>query len=291
MSRRAFLVALAVVLVVNAGALVSVARNRAGEPDATLVLEERELELQPGDGDNSGLLLRLRYQHASFDLDPRTAVPEDTLAPRFIDQAKLEALGFDCSVAAGNAEATAKYRAVLPRPAFIVMVLGGPEWERRVSAWQERRRRHTDDLVARGELKGDAETRARTEIAEAPRRLSRLMPVDAGRDAAALRAMYPDRSRYLILRGVVRLHLIEASARGGPSLHGDLDRVFPVVVNVPRALHAPLDALGPPPRPARGAGVTRDRSAAMLDHAPRYEVRVSAGRTFQPWVTEVRLLR
>ena len=240
MSRRAFLVALAVVLVVNAGALVSVARNRAGEPDATLVLEERELELQRGDGD---------------------------------------------------AEATAKYRAVLSRPAFIVMVLGGPEWERRVSAWQERRRRHTDDLVARGELKGDAETHARTEIAEAPRRLSRLMPVDAGRDAAALRAMYPDRSRSLILRGVVRLHLIEASARGGPSLHGDLDQVFPVVVNVPRALHAPLDALGPPPRPARGAGVARDRSAAMLDHAPRYEVRVSAGRTFQPWVTEVRRLR
>lgn len=291
MSRRGLFVALAVVLVVNAGALVSVARNRAGEPDATLALDERELELQPGERENSGLLLRLRYLSGPFpEEDPRAAGLEDALASRVIDRAKLEALGFNGSIDPGNQRAAAFYGAVLPRPAFVVFALGGPEWDRHVAAWQERRRRDTGDRVARGVMKGEDEARARAEIAEAPQRLSRLVAIDVGPDAAALRAQYADRARHLILRGVVRLHHVDASAAGGPSLHGHLIDVFPAVLNVPRGLRAPLDALRELPRRDR-TGPTPRRGLAMLDRAPRYEVRVAVGRGWQPWVAEVRLLQ
>lgn len=290
MMRRGLLGALAIVIVVNLAALIGVARNRSGTPGATVVLEERELELLPAERENSGLSMRLRYQNARFDEDPRAAQIEDALAPRFIDQAKLEALGFDCSVAAGNERATSFYRAVLPRLAFIVFTVGGPEWERQVSAWQERRRTRTDEQIARGELVGDAVERARAEIEDAPRRLSRLMPLDVARDADTLRAQYGDPTRYLILRGVVRLHHVDGKTAGGPSLHGHLDQIFPSLLNVPRDVRAALDALPALPPRDRAPGPVGGWGLAMLDHTPRYEVRVSVGRTLQPWVTEIRAL-
>ncbi len=290
MIRRGGLVALAVVAAVNAAVLAGVARNRSGAPDAALVLDERELEIASLDREHTGRLLRLRYQNAASGDDVRPGAVEEAIAPRFIDQARLEALGFDCSVAAGHETAAAFYRGALTRPAFVVFGVGGPEWDRQVAAWQERRRREIDDRVARGVMKGEDEARARADIAEAPQRLSRLMAIDVGPEAAALRAQYADRERHLILRGVVRLHHVDVSGAGGPSLHGHLIDVFPAVLNVPLGLRAPLDALGELPRRDR-TGPTPRRGLARLDRAPRYEVRVAVGRGMQPWVAEVRVLQ
>jgi len=289
MMRRGFVIALVVVAVVNIGVLAGVVRNRSGEPDATVLLEERELELLPVDRENSALQLRLRYQNAALEEDPRAASTEDALAPRFLDEARLAALGFDCSVPAASEGAKSFYRAVLPRPAFIVFSIGGPEWERQVAAWQRRHGQRIEEQIARGELTGEAIDSARTEIAEAPRRFSRLMPVDAGRNPAALRAAHPDRARFLILPGVVRLHFVERAQPGGPSVHGHLIDVFPPLLTVPREVRTPLDALREPPRDRR-PGRAPGWGLAMLDRAPRYEVQVSTGRALQPWISQVRVL-
>jgi hypothetical protein len=289
MMRRGFVIALVVVAVVNIGVLGGVMRNRSGEPEATVLLDERELERLPVDRENSALQLRLRYQNAAFDEGPGAASAEDALAPRFLDEARLAALGFDCSASAADEGAASFYRSVLPRPAFIVFSIGGPEWERQVAAWQQRHGQRIEEQIARGDLTGQAINSARTEIAEAPKRLSRLMPVDAGRDAATLRSAHPDRARFLILPGVVRLHFVERGQPGGPSVYGYLINVFPPLLTVPRELRAPLDALREPPsdrRPGRAPG----RGLAMLDRAPRYEVKVSVGRALQPWISQVRVL-
>jgi hypothetical protein len=285
--RRGTQVAFAVVVLANLGALVGVARNRSGAPDATVVLDERELGVETADREASAILLRLRYQTAFLDDDPPAARLGEARAVRLLDQARLEALGFDCSVPANDGRASSFYRDVLPRPALVVFAVGGPEWEREVAAWQERRRKQTETLVALGQLANEAKERARADVAEAPRRLSRLMPVDAGRDGAALRGRYPDRTRFLILPAVVTLHWVGSPEVGGPSLHGHLGEVFPLLLDVPRALRVPLDSLREPPqRPwllPRG-------TALRLDHTPRYAVDVSVGRAYQPWITGVRAL-
>jgi hypothetical protein len=291
--RRGFLVALVVVVVANLLALAGVARNRSGPPDAILLLDERELELLPADRESSVLQLRLRYQNASRASDPRALDLEGALAQRFMTEARLRAVGFDCSVPVDSARAAAFYRTALRRPGVVVFELGGSEWERRVAAWQARERQRIDAQVASGALTGDAVARARMEVDEAPRRMSRLMPVDAGRDAAALRQAYPDRERFLILRAVFRLEFVEPREPGGPSLHGHLVEALPFVLDVPRVARGPLDAfrdrspldrrVAPPGRPGGWA-------LRMLDHAPRYEVRLSVGRSLQPWVEQVRPL-
>ena len=293
MTRRGFVIALAVVVVVNIGALAGIARNRSGEPEATVLLEERELQLLPADRDTSALQLRLRYQNAPFSDDPRGAAAENVLAPRFLNEARLAAVGFDCSVPPADPGAALFYRSALQRPAFIVFSIGGPEWERQVALWQQREGQRVEGQIAGGELSGEAIERARAEIAEGPRRLSRLLPIDAGRDAAALRAAHPDRTRFLILPGVVRLDFIESKEPGGPSIHGHLMDVFPQILDVPPEVRAPLDPFREPlssGQPAARAQRAGGWGIRMLDHAPRYEVQVSVGRALQPWITHVRLL-
>lgn len=292
MTRRSFVVAIAVVAIVNIGALVGVTRNRSGEPKATVWLDERELQLLdllPGDGEGAALQLRLRYQDAANDQGPRAAATVDVLAANVLNEARLVALGFDCSVPAASERAASFYRGVLPRPAFVVFAVGGPEWEKQVAAWQERQRQRVEAQIAGGELSGEAVNRARADIADAPQRLSRLMPVDVGRDGAALRAAYPDPARFLILPGVVMLHLVGGSDASAPSIHGHLVEVFPAILAVPREASAALSvfresARTPPDRPWSW-------NPAKLDHAPRYEVRVSVGRAWQPWISEIRPLR
>ncbi len=291
--RRGSLVALAVVAVVNIGALAGVARNRSGEPEATLLLEERELEMMPVDRDSSVLQLRLRYQNAAVSDDPRAADFEGALAARFLDEARLRALGFDCSVPATRDDAAAFYRTALPRPGFVVFELGGAEWEQRVAQWQAREEQRVEGQIASGDLTGDAIARAREDIAEAPRRLSRLMPVDAGRDAAALRQAHPDRARFLILPAVFRLDFVDRPEPGGPAIHGHLTEVFPQVLAVPREARPPLDAFREAParnRRARPVGREQGWALRLLDYTPRYEVRMSVGRTLQPWIDLTRAI-
>jgi hypothetical protein len=291
MKRRSVIVAILVIVCANVGALVGVVRNRSGEPEAAIWLEERELDLldvAPADGDHA-LQLRLRYQRSAEDSGPRAAFPEDAVAPRIFDEARLTAIGFDCSVPADSERAASFYRGVLPRPALVVLTLGGPEWETRVAAWQERQRQRIEGQIAGGDLTGEAGERARAEIAAAPQRLSRLMPVDAGRDAAALRAAHPDRTRSIILPGAVSLHFVARSDPGGPSIHGHLIELFPTVLTVPREVGAALETLRVLPG-TLPAAVAREWRVAMLDHTPRYEVHVSVGRRLQPWVTGIRTL-
>jgi len=87
------------------------------------------------------------------------------------DRAKLTELGFDCNVPPEDPSAKWRYRKAPLRRAFVVL-----------------------------EYRGSAGT------AGADRRW-RLAPVDAGRDAAALRDKYPDQNRYLIVPGLIRLRL------------------------------------------------------------------------------------
>jgi len=98
------LVPAVLVLVADAWVLVGVARNRAGQPDSTLELTERELRLVRLGEENSGVALDLEWE------GPRRRPPD--APPGWFDETKLRELGFDPGQLS---------RSSLPKDAFVVL--------------------------------------------------------------------------------------------------------------------------------------------------------------------------
>jgi hypothetical protein len=95
---------------------------------------------------------------------------------------------------------------------------------------------------------------------------TRLFVVDAGRDARALRQHYPDRTRYAIVRGAVRVRLT-----GDPQeLFGWVATLHCEDINVPRQYLASFGRLRGYSRPAASVRVT-----------------VAFGARHEPWIQSV----
>ena len=130
MRRAGPVLAAAVVLVANAFALVGVARNRAGAPEAEVLLTERELPLAPWSDDSTGVFLQLEWQRS---------LRGSRLEMPWFDRAKLESLGFDCS--RFEKESRARYGRLVPRRAYVVLEYDGPASARRLEAVEAERGR------------------------------------------------------------------------------------------------------------------------------------------------------
>jgi hypothetical protein len=276
--RRGLVVALSVVAAVNLGVALDVFRDRAGEAVSAITLDERELVLERPTREGGVTTLRWRFQPEGW---PDAGAP--CCPPPRIDQRALEALGFDCSVPPGAPGATEHYRGVLPRRAILVFELGGPEWRSRLETWQQRSRDELVRLLSAGSLTAGEETARREAIDRAAERVSRLVLVDLGPDVEPLRIRHADRSRYLLLPGLVRLRHRDGAGGGGPLLSGSVVEVFPAELSVPKASAPALAGLGPTvaPRPP-------DRQRVeQIGHAPRYTVHVETGRLLHPSVASV----
>ena len=99
---------------------------------------------------------------------------------------------------------------------------------------------------------------------------SRLFVIDAGLDAAALRAKYPDRSRYAIVHGFVRPNL--AWDDQNSTVTG-----FVSVLNI--------DEINVPNRFRQLFTDGRDQYDVRLPS--RYAVTVAFGKRLEPWIAEV----
>jgi Domain of unknown function (DUF4824) len=238
MTWRTFIIALILPLWVTAATLASVARNRSGGREA-IVLSEREVFVSPRTDDNTTAKLSLAWQPPS--------VRPDT----WFNAEKLVQLGFDTRIAGTQL----RDRRQLPREVFVVLELDGPAWraflEERVAA-----------LAPRGEpTLGD-------ELAE---KGSRLVVVDADRDAALLESRYPDARRYVITAGTARPQVVFLPNES-PYVVGTIDRIMPQQIHVPREWAAQLPSYGP-------------REGRV---ATRFDVDVRYGLNYEPWVTAIR---
>lgn len=265
-----------VVVLTNVALLGLVALNRAGEPEATIELTERELRLTPGDSENTGVVLTLSWS-PPFDLGARQA----DRYPWF-DKAKLESLGFDCRLPLTDPTAERFYQtqSALSRPAFAVLEYGG-------EAWQKMLEREIEQAERNREAPGDARVeapesiKARTDNAIARR--SRLVVVDVGPSAEVLRQRYPDRTRFLVTKAFASLVYIPKSSEPGgegPRLAGTVANVLPDMIYVPRELRAPGDVLSTKPGPDEWPG-------SLLKHDPRYRVTLAFGSRLEPRVVKV----
>lgn len=234
------------------------ARNREGEPEAEVVLTERETRLLPVGEGRRWAILRLDWNRER-EWDRKEA--------GWLDGPKLAALGFDTRLPADDDRARAFYGWQPPRTVFLALELDGP-------------------AAAKADAEDPEERAAR----------SRLHVVDADLDAGALRARHPDRDRVLVVRGVVEAQCTgrwdpRTRKLSAPFLRGLVKRLLVEELHLPRGKRAYLDALASGEARPAGAGATRaapHAAARAAEAAPRYEVVLRTGRRFEPWVVEVR---
>ena len=278
-SRKGILLAgVGLILAANAVALGGAAFNRSGDPECTLRLTERELRVVGGpdlDRENSAMSLRLRWRTLGQRAGPADDFPDGRYAwggaPKWLDAAKLAELGF--GTARKRVRGGREHDAIPAKEVFLVLELDGPAYQAALErARQDNQRAKAAQAGARdpeGESKRAAQRLRREESTS-----SRLFVIDAGLDAGALRARYPDRARHAIVRGQVRPYWdTRADATG--ALVGHV--VGPSVGEI----HVPLEFQ--PSLASAGERALQGEDAQQ----PRREITVAFGRRLEPWITAV----
>jgi hypothetical protein len=287
-SRRLTLIAgIVLILVTNAIALLGVAYNRSGEPESQLQLTERELPMSYGGefaSDNSGIALTLTWRVYSGKTSAASTpyypyyVASNFGEPDWLDRSKLTELGFDVSTPLDAANAERYYEKMLPKEVLLVLEFDGPAYQ----AARARARRHAQsqtELMAanpgKEEFKQRAD-RAKQDLRGEERLGSRLFVIDAGLDATALRARYPDRGHYALVRGQIRPVLGTGAKR---YLTGYVTKLSVDSINVPFAYRDVFEPFAK----------TNRQYQSEVD--PRYETTTAFGKRLEPWIVAVGLIR
>lgn len=275
-----FLVAgIALILITNAVALVGVAYNRSGEPESVLELTQRELKL-PYEfgygGENSGIALTLEWRVLGVESSD-SAIQGVGYAgfggpPAWLDRARLAALGFDVTQSEATEAGRRHYNKQLPREVLLVLEFDGAAYRQ---ALERARQRVAREEALVGANPGREEFRQRAKMAkEALVREegnnSRLFAIDAGLDAASLRAKFPDRRKYAVVSGQVRVQTVGSAEKS--HLAGYVSNLGIGQVNVPLAFREVFERMP-------------DGRAGLANAASRYSVTVAFGKRLEPWIT------
>jgi hypothetical protein len=265
--RHTLFAGLGLVALTNAIALAGAVWNRSGE-EARLHLTQRELQrsyVWYGNRENSGISLNLVWRALNDQATSKTWSTASTYAaPAWLDQAKMQSLGFDTSEPAGALDNRGGYRKQLPREVLIVLEMDGPAWQHYLEIAREHVARLEANRVAGDRQSQLAANSARDTLERETREGSRLLAVDAGLDVAALREKYADKERYAIVRGLVR----PLSSRRG-AYSGIVASLSVSEVNVPLELRRVF------PEPA---------SLYASPNLPSLEATIAFGKRLEPWI-------
>ena len=278
--KRTLIAGLALIVVTNSIALIGVHRNRSGDPESVLRLTERELNppYRPRDSkENSGMVLQLKWRvldEGGSRSGRYFSYPGYGGEPAWLDEAKLEELGFDTSIAHGKTAAAdrslSSYDKQLPREALLVLELDGATYQRALTYVTEQAEREITNAGTQEIEK--AKTKAKEWIERETLENSRLFVIDAGLDEKALRKKYPDVTHYAIVHGQVRVN----RNRNAPAdkLTGYVSDLNITRVNVPFEFRDALD-------------IVFKSNGPEKDNKSRFFAMVSFGKRFEPWITAV----
>lgn len=280
--RNTLLAGGALILLVNAVALTGVALNRSGEPESRLRLSERELGLPwawSRGAENSGLALGLTWRvieaSAGGEAYVGGAYGYSGGTPEWLDESRMRALGFDTAPVAESSEGRRRFERQQRREVLLVLELAGAAWQTALARARANAARHEAAARANADSKefADKAKRGRELLKAEEESNSRLFAIDAGLDLSALRAKYPDRSRFLILKAHVRPRLDSRERK----IHvtGYVSELAVPTVNVPYALRPGLEpVLRATPRTPGGL-------------ARPFEATLAVGQRLEPWIEAV----
>jgi len=274
----------ALIVLANAVALTGVYLNRSGEPDSRVVLSQRELGMTWGwqaDRDNSGMVLGLNwrvhdgdaveYSYGGYGYHGGT--------PDWLDEARMQALGFDVGGLHDDTAAHRRFERQLPRQVLLVLELAGPAWQQALERARVNAARHEAARLANADSKEFAEKakRAREQLQREEAANSRLFAIDVGPDRASLRAKYPDRGRYLILKATLRPRL--DTRERNTRVSGYISELAVSRINVPHALRPTLEP------------ILRKPWRNELDPGKSFGVTLAVGQRLEPWIEAISAAR
>lgn len=261
--------AAALVVLSNLAAWRVAALNRRGDPEAVLVLTERELRLPVKQTENTALRLELVFE------PPRPGPDGGPREAGWFDRAKLESIGFDCSRPV-TAEHADYYRTRPPRATYAALEYEGALWLKQLQQAPRTPQPPSSFTVPESAVQnGVVRLAPRDPFLE-----THLVPIDVDNDPAALRARHPDTRSIAVVEATAALQYVRHAGQP-PFLMGRVTSVLPSEINVPREWRGSL------------VGLQSDEEAGFWpppQREPRFRVTVSWGQRLEPWMTNVELL-
>ncbi len=269
-----------IILASNAVALLGVAYNRSGDPDAIVELTERELGMPHRHygliKESTGLALRIKCRVETLPQGIGYHGNHCLNTADWLDRNKLIELGFDPeSLPESRADTSLSGNNHRSRQAYLVLEYNGDTYRRMVKKAEEHLAREKS-LLEQNPDNEEFESRvdsAQESLLSEQLSNSRLFAIDAGRDREALRKKYPDRSRYILMQALIKP--VWRSREPHCEWFGMISSLLIETVNIPlayRELFEPLEA---------------DTQYDEYRQPPRYKVRVAFGKRTEPWVLGV----
>ena len=272
-ARRLFLIAFLLLAVTNLFVLLCVYSNRSGEPEALLILTERELQAPYQiSEENSGLFLNIIWR--SIGKKNELYRFTNWHIPGWLDAEKLKSLGFDIDTySEKNYDDRHAYSRV--KECFVVLEFNGETYRTHLKEALETlqsnpENKTTQNLYKREEERVDALQNYDT----------RLYAVDAGIDPQTLKEKYADGSKYIITKAQIRVSFTP----GTKEVYGYISRLSVGKVHVPRKFRQVIDPILHFTH-RKGRSVRRDET--ITPHPPRYQVKIAYGKRYEPWIISI----
>ncbi|HMK14321.1 MAG TPA: DUF4824 family protein [Burkholderiales bacterium] len=268
------------ILVANGFALASVAYNRSAK-ESELKLTERELNKTYVDYgyESSGMELNLNWrvplQNDPSEMNYGTSIPWFGSFANWLDKAKLAELGFDVSMPETNENAARHYERMRAKDVFIVLELDGQARQAALDHMNNQLNRSCGP-EDRGEVCKMSPEMKKNRLWQEENTLSRLFAVDAGLDDAVLRARYPDRTKYTIMRGLVK-PVVQSQGNRKLVLTGHILGMDVTKINVPHKFIAEIKDI-----------TSWNYNLKPGIQANHYEVIVAFGRNHEPWIVSAK---
>ncbi|MFH1981863.1 MAG: DUF4824 family protein [Pseudomonadota bacterium] len=273
-SRGLFLLGVIILAATNIIVLTGVASNRSGEPESQITLTERELPLPYRlKKENSGLSLRLNWRVLGMEEDYNRY--SGWTSPLWLDSEKLTALGFAIDA---KTRAASRKRPI-SKEVFIVLEYDGASYREAVERAEKSFESVADLLKQKDGDKAVADQfeRAENRLKKERESESRLFAIDAGLNPQILREKYEDRTRFVIVRGLVEPDYSYDKAR--KTLLGHISRLSVGNIFVPLDFRKTFETIA-------GGNTSRRENP----DASRYEVTLAYGSRLEPWIVAVRPL-
>ncbi len=293
MKRYGLIGAIALIVLTNIVVLAGVVYNRSGEPDAVVQLTERELSWlkrwDVTDKEDTGIYLKLKWNLAKshyrqYRKNHWIYQKDDT----WLNQKKLEELGFDTHFPLEDEKAYRFYRRQLPRQAYVVLEFDGDAYQQ----WLVEARKRIKEIEQ--ELSEEKKPETKKNLGNDIKRISQdmvtqshLFTIDGGLDPQKLRKRYSNQSKYIITPAVFDISMYYSGVKKeGPFLSGRIKNLsIPEIhVNSDYRTFFISDI-------KTHTTIYLPRDKPLSDLEPRYQVTLNYGQRYEPWIVNVQKLK